>query len=230
MRGVCFATTISLLTTGTLLWLAHSDNIPKVIELLGLDFRLALPSMFVSLVLISVLFMGPLAMLYMEGDVSWEQLRRIPQSLWNQPTWMRNYLVGPLTEELVFRSSILPLWLIPLDPHLSIWLSPLIFGIAHVHQAISRIIRREDKVKFILLATLAQFMYTTVFGWIAAALFVRTKSVAGPIVAHVFCNVLGFPDIQKALSYPRYLVVFVVGLLGFFGLFEPMTRQGVFIK
>ncbi|KAJ1743247.1 CAAX prenyl protease [Coemansia sp. RSA 1086] len=194
MRGVCFATTISLLTTGTLLWLAHSDNIPKVIELLGLDFRLALPSMFVSLVLISVLFMGPLAMLYMEGDVSWEQLRRIPQSLWNQPTWMRNYLV------------------------------------AHVHQAISRIIRREDKVKFILLATLAQFMYTTVFGWIAAALFVRTKSVAGPIVAHVFCNVLGFPDIQKALSYPRYLVVFVVGLLGFFGLFEPMTRQGVFIK
>ncbi|KAJ2850065.1 CAAX prenyl protease [Coemansia brasiliensis] len=206
----------------------------EVLGLLGLNFRLALPSMLVSLVLINVLFLGPLVMSYMEGEMfaSWEQICRIPQSLWKQPVWMRNYLVGPLTEELVFRSSIIPLWTAShMNPQLCIWVSPTIFGIAHVHQAVSRIIRREDKVKFILLSTLAQFMYTTVFGWIAAALFVRTKSVVGPVVAHVFCNVQGFPDFQKAVSYPRYLVwlAFLMGLLGFLVLFEPMTRPGVFI-
>lgn len=36
-----------------------------------------------------------------------------------------------------------------------------------------------------------QLGYTTLFGWFAAYLFVRTGSVLPPLVSHVFCNVMG---------------------------------------
>lgn len=36
-----------------------------------------------------------------------------------------------------------------------------------------------------------QLTYTTLFGWFASYLFVRTGSILPPLVAHVFCNMMG---------------------------------------
>jgi len=39
-----------------------------------------------------------------------------------------------------------------------------------------------------------QFTYTTIFGSYCSYLFLRTGSIFHPIVAHVFCNVMGVPQ------------------------------------
>jgi len=41
--------------------------------------------------------------------------------------------------------------------------------------------------------SLFQFIYTTLFGWFAAFVFLRTGSLYPAIAAHAFCNWLGLP-------------------------------------
>ena len=41
--------------------------------------------------------------------------------------------------------------------------------------------------------SLFQFTYTTLFGWYAAFLYLRTGSLPGVILAHSFCNWMGLP-------------------------------------
>jgi len=36
-----------------------------------------------------------------------------------------------------------------------------------------------------------QLSYTTLFGWYASYLFLRTGSVIPPLLSHVFCNIMG---------------------------------------
>jgi membrane protease YdiL (CAAX protease family) len=44
---------------------------------------------------------------------------------------------------------------------------------------------------------LAQFLYTSIFGWYAAWLFVRSGHLAAPVAVHAACNALGFPDFER---------------------------------
>ncbi|KAJ2503330.1 CAAX prenyl protease [Coemansia sp. RSA 1972] len=238
MHGVSLATLVSLVATSIALWHWQSSdeqfNARQIVSELGLDPRTALPSVVVALVLMCVLFLGPLLTSHLEGGCGWDMLKRVPSSLWNQPIYLRNYVVGPVTEELVFRSCVVALWAASnLSTTMCVFVSPVIFGVAHVHRAVSLYVKGDGTLGRILLSTLVQLSYTTVFGWIAAGLFVRTKSVTGPIVAHIFCNLQGLPDLTKASQYPGYKyfiwLAFVVGLVGFLVLFEPMTRPGVFV-
>ncbi|KAJ1780210.1 CAAX prenyl protease [Coemansia sp. RSA 1807] len=233
MRGVTLATLVSLAATSIVLWHWQSLDVRQIVSQLGLDPRTAVPSVVVALVLMCVLFLGPLITSHLEGGCGWDVLKRVPSSLWNQPIYLRNYVVGPITEELVFRSCVVALWSASnLSMTMCVFVSPVIFGVAHVHRAVSLYVK-GDALGRILLSTLLQLLYTTVFGWIAAGLFVRTRSVMGPIVAHIFCNLQGLPDFAKASQYPSYKyfiwLAFVVGLVGFLVLFEPMTRPGVFV-
>ena len=36
----------------------------------------------------------------------------------------------------------------------------------------------------------------------SAFLFVRTGHIAAPVVAHGFCNFMGFPDFNELLNHP----------------------------
>lgn len=45
----------------------------------------------------------------------------------------------------------------------------------------------------ILVRSLLQFAYTTLFGWYATFVFLRTGSVAAVVLAHAFCNWCGLP-------------------------------------
>jgi len=46
-----------------------------------------------------------------------------------------------------------------------------------------------------LLETAVQFAYTTLFGAYTTFVFVRTGHVAAAVACHVFCNVMGLPDL-----------------------------------
>ncbi|KAJ2794786.1 CAAX prenyl protease [Coemansia helicoidea] len=238
MWGAGAATLASLGISGVLLrrWQPAQDGgaAAAALTALGLGVRAALPSAAVSLVLVCVLFLGPLVLDNLDGAFAWDRLKRVPQSLWGQPEHLRNYVVGPATEELVFRSAVVALWAAAgIATELCVLASPMIFGVAHLHRAASRLIHDGTPLGAVVLSTAVQLAYTTVFGWVAAALFVRTRSVAGPIVAHAFCNFQGLPDPRRAADHPRYKypvwLAFAAGLAGFLVLFEPMTRPGVFI-
>jgi len=45
-----------------------------------------------------------------------------------------------------------------------------------------------------------QSAYTTVFGWYATWLFLRTQSLASPVLVHAFCNWMGFPNFAAMVS------------------------------
>ncbi|KAI8321389.1 hypothetical protein GQ54DRAFT_317624 [Martensiomyces pterosporus] len=237
IRGAILATSLSILVTGGVLSLwqpAEKAGVWAVVDALGLSPKPALASVAIALVLSMTLYLGPLVLDKLDGVFKWESVRRIPGQL-RQPMNVRNYIAGPLTEELVFRSSVVPLWVAAgLSAGSCIFLSPLIFGVAHVHHAVSVYANGRVSLANVLMGTAFQLAYTTLFGWFAVFLFIRTGSVAGPIVAHAFCNVEGLPDLSRAQEHPRYKyaiwLAFVSGAVGFLMLLEPMTRPGVFVS
>ncbi|KAJ2786345.1 CAAX prenyl protease [Coemansia interrupta] len=248
MLGAVAATLLSLLLASLVLrqWQMTDGQTASVVERLGLEVGPMPASAFVSLVLCATAYLGPLVLDHVDPDGAgrsdtadaaswWTQAYQSFWLVWRQPTSLRNYLVGPVTEELVFRSSVVALWVSSgISTTRTIYLSPLMFALAHVHHALAQL-KAGRAVRQVLLVTCAQVAYTTLFGWLAVALLVRTRSVAGPVAAHAFCNYRGFPDFARLMRcrpLVRYPVamVFVLGLGAFAVLFEPMTRQGVFIS
>lgn len=52
--------------------------------------------------------------------------------------WLRNHVVAPLSEEFTFRACMLPILLQSFHPTRAIMITPLFFGIAHLHHVIER--------------------------------------------------------------------------------------------
>ena len=76
-----------------------------------------------------------------------------------------------------------------------------------------------------------QLGYTTVFGWYASLLLLRTGHLAAPVCAHVFCNFMGFPE-SPAAGGGQYAALlsklYVVGVVSFAVLLWPLSRPVLF--
>ena len=73
-------------------------------------------------------------------------------------------------------------------------MTPLYFGIAHLHHLYEfRLTHREVPFPLAILRSLFQFTYTSLFGFFAAFVLVRTGNVYTCMLAHTFCNWLGLP-------------------------------------
>ncbi|KAL9318978.1 hypothetical protein ACSQ67_015495 [Phaseolus vulgaris] len=151
----------------------------------------------------------------------------------------RNYVVAPLTEELVFRACMIPLLLCGGFKTYSVTLlCPIFFSLG------------------------LQLGYTVVFGSYASFLFIRTGHLVAPLVAHIYCNFMGLPvlysqrssfssmkveidsdssvDIIKVLDLISdsdtlrtgtlgiVSVTFIIGFLGFLWLLFPMTGPDLY--
>ncbi|XP_049748573.1 CAAX prenyl protease 2 isoform X2 [Elephas maximus indicus] len=140
--------------------------------------------------------------------------------------WLRNQVIAPLTEELVFRACMLPM-LAPctgLGP--AVFTCPLFFGVAHFHHIIEQLRFRQSSVGSIVLSAAFQFSYTAVFGAYTAFLFIRTGHLIGPVLCHSFCNYMGFPAVCAALEHPqrRHLLAgYALGVGLFLLLLQPLT-------
>ncbi|KAF5327380.1 hypothetical protein D9619_003896 [Psilocybe cf. subviscida] len=137
---------------------------------------------------------------------------------------LRNYVIAPITEEIVFRSCVIAVHhLSGASLHSMIFLAPLTFGLAHIHHAYEAFHRYGSDAHAARVAAVSctfQFAYTTIFGFLASYLFLRTGSVLPPITAHIFCNMMGFPNIKsEILRFPNYknsiISAYVVGFVGF---------------
>ncbi|ORY31997.1 hypothetical protein BCR39DRAFT_525125 [Naematelia encephala] len=199
-------------------------------SLLGLStgpiFRLGKVQLCLSFLLAPALFLGPLYARYLDSRLSFQHpspaglLGRIKR-WWAEfgPVEIRNYVVGPLTEELVFRSSIISACILAhLSPSSLVFGTPLWFGIAHFHHAYEAWKRggRTTEVLIQAVATsLFQLTYTTLFGWFASYLFIRTGSVLPPLASHIFCNFMGIYLPQQATArHPRYSTAIWAAYLG----------------
>jgi len=151
---------------------------------------------FCDVLLTAILFAGPL---FERGAVEggwkgWIRGQGLSETL---GSWIgfRNFIAGPITEEITFRSIIISLHLLDNIPASRIvFVSPLYFGIAHIHHLYEfRLTHPETPMIAAVFRSLFQFTYTTLFGWYAAFLYLRTGSLPGVILAHSFCNWMGLP-------------------------------------
>lgn len=208
---------------------SSSKNAHGLLEWLGLRFYGFIPALVLPLLLTMVLFMGPLSLHYMDGVFRlYLEPKYWTNSLKNY-VWLRNHIVAPVSEEFIFRACMLPL----LVPHFgegwSIFLCPLFFGVAHLHHMIEKVTQHKEEVSDAFKQSLFQMSYTTVFGAYSAFLFLRTGHFLAPVLAHAFCNHMGFPAFNEVLAYDdksirrKLIAAFVIGLLVWLYLLYPLT-------
>ncbi|KAF5385652.1 hypothetical protein D9757_003547 [Collybiopsis confluens] len=189
-----------------------------------------------------LLFLGPLYGLYLSFSsriLRRESLTTRASSLFCNWIGFRNYAVAPVTEEIVFRACVLSVYL--LSPEMAqsraklVFHTPLNFGIAHLHHAwdtYNRYGRTSAALRRACLESLFQMAYTTLFGAHCAFMFLQTRqSIFVPITAHIFCNIMGFPnysaDMRTGASEGRkgaMMAAYLFGIAGFAYSVMPMGR------
>ncbi|KAG2444964.1 hypothetical protein HXX76_001699 [Chlamydomonas incerta] len=142
----------------------------------------------------------------------------------------RNLVAAPVTEEWVFRACMAPLLVMEGLPLVRVvLLTPLFFGAAHLHHVAELVRHQHMPLGRALAAVTFQFAYTTLFGWLATFLFLRTGHVAAPLAAHVFCNWAGFPPFGDMWEHPRAILLLLTtagGLMTFVLQLGRMTAPG----
>ncbi|KAJ4159288.1 uncharacterized protein LMH87_008195 [Akanthomyces muscarius] len=149
-----------------------------------------------ALLLTATLFAGPLyESLFIDGG--WRYIGTGLQRLWQSwPEW-RNIVAGPVTEECLFRSAVVPLLVLAkASPSSIIFLSPLVFGVAHIHHFYEfRLTNPGLPIYAAVARTVIQLTYTSVFGAYVTFLFLQTGSLLAVVLVHAFCNSLGLPRV-----------------------------------
>ncbi|XP_063120382.1 CAAX prenyl protease 2 isoform X7 [Rattus norvegicus] len=160
---------------------------------------------------IQILFLGPLMQLCMDCPCDLTDGLKVvlaPRSWARRLTdmrWLRNQVIAPLTEELVFRACMLPM-LAPctgLGP--AVFTCPLFFGVAHFHHIIEQLRFRQSSV---------------------GSIFLSAGHLIGPVLCHSFCNYMGFPAVCAALEHPQkwpLLAGYALGVGLFLLLLQPLT-------
>ncbi|KAJ2957469.1 hypothetical protein NQZ79_g6824 [Umbelopsis isabellina] len=221
------AVTVSSITAATVVWLLLNrygaweentiglDQIHSLLSILGVltpsSIAATINVLVLPLLLTASLFLGPLSILYMEQCLIFQyhfDFKRDVLQTVSSLEGLRNYIVGPLTEEFVFRACVIAvLKFSGYSTNYLIFASSLYFGLAHLHHAWETYHSYGANAKALKTALLQsgfQFVYTTVFGWYVSWIFIRTDSVWAPTICHTFCNIMGFPDIGAISSFrPR---------------------------
>ncbi|KAI1489898.1 CaaX protease [Biscogniauxia mediterranea] len=202
------------------------------------------------LLLTAILFSGPLyETLVVDGAWrEWCSLQPVSR-LFSEWTLWRNIVAGPFTEEVLFRSASVPLMLVArTSVSRTVFLSPVIFGLAHFHHFYEfRLSHPHVPVAGGLLRSLVQFAYTSLFGAYATFLFLRSGSLLAIFAVHAFCNVMGLPRFWGRVDPPPpppevaagaggrppsvlwtvvYYVLLVGGAASWWRLLGPLTESG----
>lgn len=198
------------------------DESPGPFTWLGLQLSLnnyiaCLSSFAVTL----VLFIGPLYSLVFTEESDQEY----------DITAVRAYIVAPLYEELVFRSSLIcPLLAAGYTVGSSVAMSSVIFGLAHFYHWFDGQKRKSD-----IINSLFQVTFTTIFGVYAGHIFTVTGSFYACVLNHSFCNFMGFPDFGFVnQTHPGYrfrisiIIAYLVGVVGFLVLCPLMLDAKLF--
>ena len=194
----------------------------------------------------ALLYLGPIVKTFVEvydhvrrrdGVVSVSRFGRVFYAVYLNPTvsallhpindserWtrLRNFIVAPVTEEIVFRACMVPvLRSTGMTTARVAVTAPLFFGFAHGHHALVKL-RQNQGLHSVVLETIFQFTYTSVFGAYVSYAFLLTGSLVAVTACHAFCNAMGLPDVSfLSSSSPLHhhhlllLSTFIIGMIGF---------------
>ncbi|CAI5931787.1 unnamed protein product [Closterium sp. NIES-64] len=124
-------------------------------------------------------------------------LPSVPRLLSLQPDHL-----APLSEEFVFRAALCPLLLAGgFSVTSTIFICPLFFSLAHGHHIWNLMHYHRCSLPQALAMVGFQMAFTWVFGCLAAFTVLRTGSLWASVAAHAFCNAMGVPDFQGALTH-----------------------------
>ncbi|CAG8520154.1 24415_t:CDS:2 [Dentiscutata erythropus] len=208
----------------------HESSYSQIITLLNLlglyipnDLYYFFNIIFFPLGLTMILFLGPLFVDYLDEELPFQSRYNFKKS-------------SPATEELVFRSCMISLLHYAKISYVKIiFLTPLVFAIAHVHHAWENYVlygRNREAAKRAIISSAFQFSYTTLFGWYATFIFMRTGSFFSPFITHSFANMMGFPMINFS-AHPKNVRTLIIlalflGIILFSILLFPMTSPELF--
>lgn len=133
------------------LLLANKSTVITIWEIMGFRTKGILVALFVPLLLTATLFLGPICAIIINGV--WKSY--LEPVYWvdcfKNILWIRNHIVAPLSEEFTFRACMMPLLLQSYRPTTAVLLTPLFFGVAHLHHNIERVRSGMDwKTAFIV--------------------------------------------------------------------------------
>ncbi|KAH7393189.1 hypothetical protein BKA64DRAFT_602243 [Cadophora sp. MPI-SDFR-AT-0126] len=202
IRSVTTTCIICSIFTFVLLSSVETGTPIKSIHLMGW-FPIGILEALKSVGLTAILFLGPL----FEGGIAeggwrdWIRLRGLNTVISGWIGW-RNFVAGPITEEVLFRSASVPLLLLARTSNTTIiFLTPIIFGLAHIHHFYEfRITHPDTPVIAAIARSVLQLSYTTLFGGYVTFLYLRTGSLLGVILVHAFCNWMGLPRVWGRVS------------------------------
>ncbi|KAI9266447.1 hypothetical protein BDA99DRAFT_505672 [Phascolomyces articulosus] len=210
----------------------------SIFQILGLSLPNSVPELLAlkgPVLLTAILFLGPLVQLYFERSLPLQSnfdFERDVKDVFFSLLGQRNYVVAPVTEEFVFRACMIAvLYHAGLSTTYLVFISPMYFGLAHLHHAWENYYQWGANIKALKLVVLSssfQFCYTTIFGWYVSFVFLRLGSIWPPILCHSFCNVMGFPDIsdiqlQAPMKRAVIMCSFVLGIILFCWFLYPFT-------
>jgi prenyl protein peptidase len=199
IRSVLLTCALTLTTTSLILSRTGATPL-DILHLTGL-YPVSLPSSLRALSLTALLFLGPLFdTLVVQRSYTLFTSSFPPQpltELWTEWTAWRNIVAGPVTEELLFRSASVPLMLLArASVAETIFLSPVVFGLAHFHHFYEfRLTNPGVPLVAALARSVFQLGFTTVFGGYATFVYVRTGSLLAVCAVHAFCNCMGLPRV-----------------------------------
>ncbi|KAI9489545.1 hypothetical protein BDB00DRAFT_607547 [Zychaea mexicana] len=247
IRNRIKSVTLASIVAAILVWLIvpFASLNYSIFQALGLSLPSSVPELVAltgPVVLTTILFLGPLVQLFFEQSLPFQSnfdFGRDVKNVFLSLLGQRNYVVAPMTEEFVFRACMIAIlyhagWSLTS----LVYISPMFFGLAHLHHAWEKYHQwgaGAKALKLVVISSLFQFCYTTVFGWYVSFVFLRLGSIWPPIVCHTFCNIMGFPDISEIqLQAPAKRAVimcsFVMGAFLFYWLLysftDPLSADG----
>ncbi len=161
------------------------------------------------------------------------QLDYLSNNLKDLVNW-RNYIICPFTEEFVFRGCMIPLVYPFLGSFNSMMVTPLFFGLAHLHHIVEGHVVNRIPLDTLIGQHLFQFSYTYLFGIYANYLFIKTGSFFGPFAGHIFCNYMGFPNINDLINeFDRrqkaiIIIFYAFGFYLFFNIIIYVNERNLF--
>jgi prenyl protein peptidase len=174
-----------------IVWWYCDTTLVETISLMGINTKISYKPIF-SVVL---LFIGSIKTEYEQGG-----LFGVETAYW---ITIRNYVAAPIVEEWVFRSCTIALMKKTFTTSSIVFLSPISFGVAHLHHGYQRykeLGADRNALQRAILMSLFQFAYTTLFGFYAAFALLES-GIMTSILIHMFCNYMGFPDFSQNLNW-----------------------------
>eukprot|EP01084_Bolivina_argentea_P228469 385864_1 len=201
---------------------------------IGANFDNFTISIFYTLILMIILFFGPL----IENPYHFQN---VTTKTYATPLLIiRGLIVGPICEEWIYRGCIISLLFYgKLSYGLCIIIPPILFGLSHAHHIYYQMTHAYGASRSqACLTVVFQLFYTSVFGVLASIIFIRTGNVFAAMLMHIWCNSMGFPPFtfimnrkNNGFTTMRDIVngiAYVMGLTGFVMFLYPLTKPEYF--